>query len=99
MSRLKTPEPMTRSRLRDLARCAALAGACCASTLFTSGCSKGNEYKPPPPPPVTVSKPVSQPVADYVLATGNVAASQTADLVARVQGYLRKIEFTDGTLV
>ena len=64
-----------------------------------SACGSRNEYHPPPPPPVTVSKPVHGPVTDYLLATGSVAAAQTVDLVARVEGYLRSVNFTDGTLV
>jgi RND family efflux transporter MFP subunit len=99
VSRLEIHELTRRSLLRDAVTDAAGLALCAALALFSAGCSKGNEYKPPPPPPVTVSKPVSQPVADYLLTTGNVAASQTVDLVARVQGYLRSINFTDGTIV
>ena len=66
---------------------------------WLGACGNRNEYHPPPPPPVTVSKPVRGPVTDYLLATGSVAAAQTVDLVARVEGYLRSVNFTDGTLV
>src|SRR5277367_4299353 len=64
-----------------------------------SGCGRGNQYQPPPPPAVTVSKPLSLPVTDYLEATGSVAASKTVDLVARVEGYLRSVDFKDGSLV
>ena len=46
-----------------------------------------------------MSKPVRGPVTDYLLATGSVVAAQSVDLVARVEGYLRSVNFTDGTLV
>ncbi len=62
-------------------------------------CGKKNQYQPPPAPAVSVSKPLLLPVTDYLQATGSVAAYQTVDLVARVEGYLRSVNFTDGTLV
>ncbi len=62
-------------------------------------CGKKNRYQPPPAPSVTVSKPLLLPVTDYLQATGSVAAYQTVDLVARVEGYLRSVNFTDGSLV
>jgi RND family efflux transporter MFP subunit len=79
--------------------CAASASLCAAALALVSACGNRNEYHPPPPPPVTVSKPVRGPVTDYLLATGSVAAAQSVDLVARVEGYLRSVNFTDGTLV
>ncbi len=84
-----------------LKRSARAAGAslCAAALALVSACGNRNEYHPPPPPPVTVSKPVRGPVTDYLLATGSVAAAQSVDLVARVEGYLRSVNFTDGTLV
>jgi RND family efflux transporter MFP subunit len=62
-------------------------------------CGTKNQYQPPPAPKVTVSKPLLLPVTDYLQATGSVAAFQTVDLVARVEGYLRSVNFTDGSLV
>jgi RND family efflux transporter MFP subunit len=77
--------------------------ACAVSALFAAmllgACGKSNQYQPPPPPPVTVSKPLRLPVTDYLQATGSVAASKTVDLVARVEGYLRSVDFKDGSLV
>jgi RND family efflux transporter MFP subunit len=63
------------------------------------GCGRSNHYQPPPAPAVTVAKPLSLPVTDYLEATGSVAASKTVDLVARVEGYLRSVDFKDGSLV
>ncbi|MBV8146513.1 MAG: efflux RND transporter periplasmic adaptor subunit [Gammaproteobacteria bacterium] len=63
------------------------------------GCGKRNEYHPPPPPPVTVSKPLRMPMTDYLQSTGSVAAFRTVDLMARVEGYLRSVNFTDGSVV
>lgn len=68
-----------------------------AATLVA--CSNSNQYHPPPPPSVVVSAPLRMPVTDYLQATGTVAASKSVDLVARVEGYLRSVDFQDGSLV
>jgi RND family efflux transporter MFP subunit len=70
-----------------------------SAAVLLAACGKSNQYHPPPPPTVTVSKPLSAPVTDYLQATGSVAASKTVDLVARVEGYLRSVDFKDGSLV
>jgi RND family efflux transporter MFP subunit len=70
-----------------------------SAAVLLAACGKSNQYHPPPPPAVTVSKPLSLPVTDYLQATGSVAASKTVDLVARVEGYLRSVDFKDGSLV
>ncbi len=63
------------------------------------GCKSATEAPPPPPPGVTVMHPVTQAVADYLDFTGNTAAVDSVTLVARVEGYLEKIHFTDGANV
>lgn len=52
-----------------------------------------------PPPKVTVQEPQWQNMVDYVTQTGTLVAYNSVDLVARVEGYLDAIEFTDGTFV
>jgi RND family efflux transporter MFP subunit len=64
-----------------------------------AGCSAQNEFKPPPPPKVTVAQPVQRPVEDYVEFTGTTQATSSVDLRARVNGYLREINFRDGAQV
>lgn len=39
------------------------------------------------------------PVTDYLQTTGSVSAFKTVDLVARVEGYLRSVDFKDGSIV
>jgi RND family efflux transporter MFP subunit len=46
-----------------------------------------------------VSKPLRMPVTDYLQSTGSVAAFNTVDLMARVEGYLRSVDFRDGSVV
>lgn len=57
--------------------------------------------KPPglPTPIVAVQKPVLAEMAEYVTQTGTTVALNSVNLVARVEGYLEQIEFTDGTFV
>jgi RND family efflux transporter MFP subunit len=64
-----------------------------------SGCKKQNAYQPPPPPEVGVAKPVSRPITPYLYSTGTTAAFNSVDLVARVEGFLQKINYRDGAQV
>ena len=52
-----------------------------------------------PPPKVTVAAPVEQTVTSYLEATGKTAAVNSVDLVARVQGFLQEISYSDGAFV
>ena len=76
-------------------------GCACAIVLALaiSGCKKANQYAPPPPPKVSVAKPVEQKITRYLEATGNTAAVASVDLVARIQGFLQGISYTDGAEV
>lgn len=69
------------------------------STLALAACGQDNHYVAPPPPRVTVAVPLQQPVTRYLEATGNTAAVNTADLVARVPGFIQEINYQDGALV
>ena len=80
-------------------RTGTLGAAALAGGVLLAACGGRNQYQPPPPPPVTVSRPLRLPVTDYLETTGSVAALRTVDLVARVEGYLRSVDFTDGSLV
>src|SRR5580698_2798800 len=64
-----------------------------------AACGQNNQYAAPPPPKVTVALPVAQDVTRYFEATGNTAAINTVDLVARVQGFVQAISYTDGAFV
>jgi RND family efflux transporter MFP subunit len=63
------------------------------------GCGDSNTYVPPPPPKVTVSPPVKKTITRYLQATGNTAAVNSANLGARVPGFLETINYKDGDLV
>jgi RND family efflux transporter MFP subunit len=74
------------------------AAACCLLLAIT-GCKKSNQFVAPPPPKVNVAKPVAEKITRYLEATGNTAAVASVDLVARVQGFVQDISYTDGAMV
>ncbi len=73
-----------------------------AVVLFGVGASiagcRGQRVAPPAPPPpvVTVTQPVTYPVQTYFEFNGNLDAMEVVEVVARVQGFLRDISFTEG---
>jgi RND family efflux transporter MFP subunit len=67
--------------------------------VFLAGCKPSNRYHAPPPPPVTTSKPVLMPMTTYLDVTGSTVAVNSVQLVARVSGYLDRIDYTDGSMV
>ncbi|MFD2183887.1 efflux RND transporter periplasmic adaptor subunit [Rhodoplanes azumiensis] len=70
-----------------------------ALPLVLSACGEQNRYVAPPPPKVSVAKPVQQPVTRFLEATGSTAAVNSADLVARVNGFVQGISYNDGDYV
>ena len=79
-------------------RGAAVAGVI-AAVVVVSACGQGNQYVPPPLPKVTVAKPAKKSITRYLDATGNTAAINSADLVARVSGFIDKVNYEDGAPV
>jgi RND family efflux transporter MFP subunit len=69
------------------------------SLALLAGCERANEYAPPPPPKVTVALPQVQEVTDYLEFTGTTAASEWAEVRARVSGILLSMHFEPGTWV
>ncbi len=70
-----------------------------AAAIALAACGQDNRYVAPPPPKVTVATPVQQPVTRYLELTGSAAAVNSADLVARVPGFVQDISYADGALV
>jgi RND family efflux transporter MFP subunit len=73
--------------------------AAMAVAVVLAACGQGNQYVAPPLPKVSVAKPVKQPITRYLDATGNTAAVNSADLVARVAGFIETINYEDGAPV
>ena len=79
---------------------AGLAVVAVLSAFALSACNGAkNAYIPPPPPKVIVAQPVQKPVTIYLNLTGNTSAYKSVDLVARVQGFLTSVDYTDGARV
>jgi RND family efflux transporter MFP subunit len=85
-------------RHKPIVRVAVAAAGLSAAALLAS-CKDENRYVPPPPAKVTVANPVQRDVTIYLDLNGNVVAVSTVDLVARVQGFLQEIGYTDGATV
>jgi RND family efflux transporter MFP subunit len=70
-----------------------------AALLTLAACGDQNHYVAPPPPKVTVAAPTRQAVTRYLELTGNTTAVNSADLVARVAGFVQDIQYQDGAIV
>ena len=67
-----------------------------AFAALLAACGGENRYVAPPPLQVKVALPIEQNVTRYLEATGTTAAVNSANLVARVQGFLQEIRYRDG---
>jgi len=63
------------------------------------GCNAKTSSPTVSSPTVIITKPVTQTLTDFLDFTGNTAPLYSVTLVARVEGYLEKVHFTDGTRV
>src|SRR6202171_2038490 len=90
---------MTIGRLRGSHSRLVARAAATALAVILSACGQDNRYVAPPPPQVRVALPLQQPVTRYLEATGYTTAVNTANLVARVQGFLQEIHYHDGDFV
>jgi multidrug efflux system membrane fusion protein len=62
-------------------------------------CTSGQKVPAPPPPKVTVSHPLQKKITDYAEFSGQTTALEAADVRARVEGWLQKIQFEPGSKV
>ena len=69
-----------------------------APLSLSVGC-RSHEHKSPRPPEVAVERPVQRDVTEYLEESGQLTATHSVDLVARVQGYLEAIGYSDGAFV
>ena len=74
-------------------------GSAIVIVLAISGCREANEFQPPPPPKVTTAKPLVQTVWTSVEFPGRTQAIESVEVRARVEGFLRTIEFEEGAEV
>jgi len=78
---------------------AAAATALLVASALLASCGQNNSYVAPPPPKLTVAPPQQRTITRYIEATGNTAAVNSADLVARVPGFIQEINYQDGAVV
>jgi membrane fusion protein, multidrug efflux system len=70
-----------------------------AILLLSSACADKAAPPPAAPPEVLVAEPVQRDVPVMMELVGQTAGSQDVEIRARVEGYLDKVAFTEGTLV
>lgn len=70
--------------------------ALAASLVVACG---SNEYVQPPIPAVTVARPESRAVVDYLEFTGTTRAINSVEIRARIQGFLQEVKFEEGAPV
>jgi RND family efflux transporter MFP subunit len=69
----------------------------CVAAL--AACDQKPAFSQPPLPKATAASPLMQSVQDEAHFTGQTAATLNVDLVARVAGFLREVNFIDGAEV
>jgi RND family efflux transporter MFP subunit len=75
------------------------AAATLSLALGLLGCNEEqNKFVAPPPPKVGVALPLQKAVTPYLELTGTAAAFASVNLVARVEGYLKSINYVDGSI-
>lgn len=79
----------------DAARPAALAIA----VALTAACSEPPPAAPPPPPEVFVADVLQRDVPVYLELVGQTQGYQDVEIRARVEGYLTRVSFQEGSLV
>jgi len=62
-----------------------------------AGCKPENKFVAPPAAEIEVAPPLKQKVLPFIELTGNTAAFNNVDLVARVEGFLTGINYQDGS--
>ena len=84
------------NRLSDAARTAAIGIAIAA---FTIACNEPPPAAPPPPPEVLVADVIQRDVPVYLELVGQTLGFQDVEIRARVEGYLTKMSFQEGSFV
>ena len=75
-------------------------GIAFAALSLIVGCGKSSPKSAPPIlPSVSVAQPIPTKVNEWDEYTGRLASPETVEVRARVFGYLKTIEFTDGDFV
>jgi len=68
-------------------------------TALLAACDKGPPPAPPPPPEVMVGPVIQRDVPVYQELVGQTTGTQDVEIRARVEGYLQRVAFQEGTIV
>jgi RND family efflux transporter MFP subunit len=82
-----------------LARGAGLSSLLVVALAIGPGCGETNKYVEPPPPEVTVARPSTRDVTNYIEVTGTTQPVLSVDIRARVKGFLKERHFKEGSIV
>ena len=69
------------------------------AALLLPACHEKPANQAPPPPAVTVSKPVAREVRDWDDYAGRLQSPETANITARVSGFIVEVPFKEGAMV
>jgi membrane fusion protein, multidrug efflux system len=84
---------------RLISACGRAAIPAILTLLALAACKKENAFIPPPPAEVGVMHPITRMFAPYIDADGTVVAYNQVTVMARVQGFVQQIAYTDGQQV
>lgn len=73
--------------------------AIAVALLFAGACDKPAAAPPPPPPAVVAAEVLVTDVPVFTEYVGQVVATANVDVRARVEGYVTKVAFTQGSIV
>ncbi len=96
---MRNTESKKGAGMRVIRTVAKLPGFALVIVLAMSGCREANEFQPPPPPEVTTAKPVVQTVVTYTEMPGQTRAIESVEVRARVEGFLKTVDFEEGAEV
>src|SRR5882672_7520379 len=99
MKPMRSPARLTPHRTIGQGSTLVLRAAFAIAAMGILSACEQNTFVPPPPAKVDVAVLVQRSFTRYLEATGNTAAIKNVDLVARVQGFLQSINYTDGAFV
>jgi RND family efflux transporter MFP subunit len=82
-----------------LDRGAGLSSILAVALAIGPGCGETNRYIEPPPPEVTIARPSTRDVTNYIEVTGTTQPVLSVDIRARVKGFLKERHFKEGSIV
>ena len=76
-----------------------VSGLLLLAAFIPLGCRKDAPPPPPPPPAVTVTQPLLREVTDWDEYAGHLQSPDTANVAARISGFITETPFKEGALV